>query len=70
MWKRLLCVVFGHRRARLEGCLDPMLSITAPSGLELRVDFCDRCGAVWGQVVEIGIGKVEKVILLSKKVTR
>lgn len=68
MWKRFLCAVLGHRRARPEGChLEPLLTVHAPSGLQLRVDFCDRCGVVWGQVVEFGIGRVETVRVLSGK---
>lgn len=67
MWKRFLCAVRGHRRARLEGCSHPIITYsTTESGLEMRVDYCGRCGVLFGHLKEIDIGEVERVDLLSK----
>jgi hypothetical protein len=63
--KMLWCAIVGHRVARLEGSSDPLLSISTPqSGLELRVDYCDRCGVLFGRVKRIDRGKVENIHLL------
>lgn len=46
------------------------MEITSPeSGLALRVDFCPRCGVLWGQVVGDPLNYVlkEEFEVLSRK---
>lgn len=68
MWKRFLCLVFGHRIARLEGRNHPVILWSSPeSGLEVRTDMCYRCGVLFSNLKRLDVAEVEKVMLLSNE---
>ncbi len=48
----LRCLIFGHKKARLLGIEDyPFMSQSSvESGLQIRFDFCPKCGLLWGKV--------------------
>ena len=62
MFKLLWCFIVGHRRTRMRmrtGVPCPLIEMREPwlqvgedsvPGLHLEIDYCSRCGLVWGEV--------------------
>jgi hypothetical protein len=66
--KSMWCAIVGHRPARLKGSNAPLVSVaTNESGLEIRIDYCLRCGCIVGSVRDLEIGVVERVEILERQ---
>jgi hypothetical protein len=58
-----LCWFFGHKTTRLNGMSkSALISITSKeSGLTIDLDYCSRCGGVFGAHKPTELGVIKKI---------
>jgi len=59
----LRCFLFGHKPARLLGLdKNPLIVVSSDeSRMQIRIDYCRRCGLVYGAHMPLNIPIKEKV---------
>lgn len=61
----IICSLIGHRRSRFEENPYPIIEIKAIN-LSIEIDFCSRCGYLWGKIVDPKAPIVKKIETISR----
>jgi len=71
IYKKIICLFFGHKAARYDFILDahgnimPVLSFSKDKLFKVEIDICDRCDMLFATKVDLTKVQIRKFVKIS-----